>query len=590
MNKPLLSLPPGMVRLLPNRWDGLALLIVLALFLFFSTFSADIFNPITLLDQQPIDLSPWHLFDYGIRTSLRMILALGLSLAFTFAYGALAAKSAYLGRILVPLLDILQSVPILGFVSMTTIFFLSLVPGKIIGLELTAIFAIFTSQAWNMTFSFYQSLRSVPSELKEAARNLQLSGWMQFWRLEVPIALPPLIWNIMVSFSGGWFFIVASEAIHLGDYAFRLPGIGSYIALAIEKQDVKAIGWAILAMAAIIIIFDQLLFRPLLVWSARFRLDGGNEEELPHSWVLHMLRHSHLDQILSKFKNIFLHPIPWRQGDVRKNPPMPMSLSKMTHGGLLGPIGSSRLMEYLLFFALLGITAFGIFRAGQDMPYSLLQSQAYSLLTASLATTARVVVMIVLISLLWVPIGIWIGLHPKIANNFQFVTQLLSAFPANLLFPLAIGAIISLQLNPEIWLSPLLIFGAQWYILFNVIAGTYNIPTELHHIAKSFHINGWLRWKKTILPAIAPYYLTGAVTATGGAWNASIVAEFVRWGDQTISVHGLGAYIAEATIAGDQQRVLLGVALMCLIVVGFNRLIWRPLYNYAEKKFQMALQ
>src|SRR5713226_3723957 len=277
-----------------TRWDAFAILLVLGLLVFLAEASGDLLEPLSELQTTPLSLAPTHLPEYAARTTLRMLVALGFSLLFTFTYATLAAKSKRAELLLVPLLDILQSVPILGFVSVTIVFFMSLAPGRVLGAEFAAIFAIFTSQAWNMAFSFYQSLRTVPSELVEAARVFRLSAWMRFWRVEAPFGMPQLIWNMMMSMSGSWFFVVASEAISVGNTTVMLPGMGSYIALAVEQRNLTAVGWAILTMLAVILLYDQLLFRPLVAWADRFRFEQEGTVVPPRSWVLDVLRRSRL--------------------------------------------------------------------------------------------------------------------------------------------------------------------------------------------------------------------------------------------------------------------------------------------------------
>src|SRR6202046_117503 len=281
-------------RLVPDRWDVVAIALVFALLVYLGEAAHGLTQPLAGLEATPISLDPWKLIGYSARSALRMLIAMIASLVFTFSYATLAAKSRRAEAVLVPLLDILQSVPILGFISVTVVFFLSLTPGRVAGAEFAAIFAIFTSQAWNMAFSFYQSLRSVPDELDEVARGFRLGAWMRFWRLEVPFAMPPLIWNMMMSMSGGWFFVVASEAISVGNTTVALPGVGSYIALAIEQKNLTAIGWAIATMLIVILLYDQLIFRPLVAWVDRFRVEQEPGVRVPDSWALTMLRRSRL--------------------------------------------------------------------------------------------------------------------------------------------------------------------------------------------------------------------------------------------------------------------------------------------------------
>ena len=523
----------------------------------------------------PLSLDPWHLPQYAARTTLRMFAALGLSLLFTFTYATWAAKSERAGRVLIPILDILQSVPILGFISITYVFFMSLVPGRVLGAEFAAIFAIFTSQAWNMAFSFYPSLRTIPTELSEAAECFRLTAWMRFWQLEVPFAMPALVWNMMMSMSGGWFFVVASEAISVGHTHVALPGVGSYIALAIAERDLHAIGWAIATMALVILVYDQLLFRPLIAWVDRFRVEQEPGDEPPSSWALTMMRRSRLIGALTV---VFYAAVRWTSWA------MPQARARVSARSVL----RARWRDRLLITVLLLAIALVLFKVAHTAVLRTTPPELREVVVLALLTMTRVAVLIALASLLWVPIGVWIGLRPRAAQIVQPIAQFLAAFPANLLFPMAVYGIVSWRMNPDIWLSPLMILGTQWYILFNVIAGAAAMPAELRHVARNLRIGGWLWWRRVALPAVMPYYVTGAITASGGSWNAAIVAELASWGGTQVRAHGLGSYIAQATLNGDYHHIVLGIATMSLFVVAINRLFWRPLYYYAERRFRLS--
>jgi NitT/TauT family transport system permease protein len=558
-----------------SRWDILAVLLILGLLVFLGEASRNLFEPLAELQRQPPSLDPRNLPEYAARTTLRILIAMVLSLFFTFTYATLAAKSRRAERLLVPLLDILQSVPILGFISITVIFFMSLAPGRVLGAEFASIFAIFTSQAWNMAFSFYQSLRTVPTELEEAARNFRLSAWMRFWRLDVPFAMPQLIWNMMMSMSGSWFFVVASEAISVGNTTVTLPGIGSYIALAIERRNLAAVCWAIGTMLVVILIYDQVLFRPLVAWADRFRYEQEPGMPPPQSWVFDVLRRSRIVERLTQ-------PVAglWR-----------LSLRRQKHdkapaGALAKRAGRS--LALLSAAVVIVFAAMTLWQVAQFAVEGLALRDVGITMVLGFATLARVVVLIAIATLIWVPIGVWVGTRPRVANFVQPIAQFLAAFPANLLFPIVVSGIVAWQLNPNIWLSPLMILGTQWYILFNVIAGAAAIPAELRSVAVNLRVRGWLWWRRVALPAVLPYYVTGAITASGGSWNASIVAEVASWGDQHVQAEGLGAYIAEQTDAGDFHRIVLGIAVMSLFVVVVNRVFWRPLYRYAERKFRLG--
>jgi len=558
-----------------TRWDMLAVLLVLGLLVFVGEASRHLLQPLTELETTPLSLAPQHLPEYAARTTLRMLVALVFSLLFTFTYATWAAKSRRAATLLVPLLDILQSVPILGFISVTVVFFMSLAPGRVLGAEFAAVFAIFTSQAWNMAFSFYQSLRTVPVELLEASRVFRLSRWMQFWRAEVPFAMPQLIWNMMVSMSGSWFFVVASEAISVGKTTVTLPGIGSYIALAIAKEDLAAIVWAIAAMLVVILLYDQLLFRPLVAWADRFRFEQQSGVMPPRSWVLDVLRRSGVVATLTDPLDRL-----WRRTfkPSRSEASSPAPRPKLKLG---------RWADWLWNGCVAALAVYAIWRVASFVSGSISLQEVGRALLLGLATLARVIILIAAATLIWVPVGVMVGMRPRVAQLVQPVVQIMAAFPANVLFPIAVSAIVLLKIDPNIWLSPLMILGTQWYILFNVIAGAAAIPSEMRDVGTNLQIRGWLWWKKIALPAVFPYYLTGAITASGGSWNASIVAEVASWGHTRLEAFGLGAYIAQATDAGDFHRIVLGVAVMSFYVVVINRAFWRPLYWYAERKFRL---
>jgi NitT/TauT family transport system permease protein len=559
-----------------TRWDVLAVLLILGLLVFLAEASRHLLQPLSELQVRPVSLDPGNLPEYAARTTLRMLIAMVLSLIFTFTYATLAAKSRRAERLLIPLLDILQSVPILGFISITVVFFMALAPGRVLGAEFAAIFAIFTSQAWNMAFSFYQSLRTVPTELVEATRNFRLSPWMSFWRLDVPFAMPQLIWNMMMSMSGSWFFVVASEAISVGNTTITLPGVGSYIALAIEQRNLAAVGYAILTMLIVILIYDQVLFRPLVAWADRFRFEQEPGVLPPESWVLQVMRRSRLvDRLTQPFAST------WRR----------LLVSRWSKDAEPVKRGPEKTHFWITFqwVAVIGVvTAVALWQVAEFVIKDITPSDVATTVLLGLATLSRIVVLIALASVVWVPIGVWVGTRPKVANLVQPVAQFLAAFPANLLFPIAVSAIVALKLDPNIWLSPLMILGTQWYILFNVVAGASAIPAELRAAGANFHVRGLLWWRRIALPAVLPYYVTGAITASGGSWNASIVAEVASWGNEHLEAAGLGAYIAKQTEAGDFHRIVLGIAVMSLFVVLINRTFWRPLYLYAERKFRIG--
>jgi NitT/TauT family transport system permease protein len=562
-------------RLTLSRWDLLAVLLVLGVMVFLAEASRHLLAPLSELKMTPISLDPANLPEYAARTTLRMLAALVLSLVFTFTYATLAAKNKHAELVLVPLLDILQSVPILGFISVTVVFFMSLAPGRVLGAEFAAVFAIFTSQAWNMAFSFYQSLRTVPVELVEASRVFRLSPWMRFWRLDVPFAMPQLIFNMMLSMSGSWFFVVASEAISVGNTTITLPGVGSYIALAIEQRSLSAVAWAIGTMLIVILLYDQVLFRPLVAWADRFRFQHEAGALPPKSWVLTVLRRSGTVETLGDRLSLV-----WRRSFYRGAGPMkPM---------IIAPDRENKLFLALWRVVVTLVVLVVLWEIGRFIIEAVNLAEVAKAFLLGLATLLRVTVLIALASVIWVPIGVAIGIRPHLSNVVQPVAQFLAAFPANLLFPIVVSGIVAFHLNPDIWLSPLMILGTQWYILFNVIAGANAIPVELRDVGTNLQVRGLLWWRKIGLPAVFPYYVTGAITASGGSWNASIVAEVASWGNVHLEAKGIGAYIASATEAGDFHRIVLGIVVMSAFVVAINRAFWRPLYWYAERKFRLG--
>jgi NitT/TauT family transport system permease protein len=562
---------------LPNRWDILAIPLVFAIFIAVVIGLRQMAAPIEVLHEQAVTLDPANLPGYALRTTLRMLAALAASLLFTLIYATAAAKSRRLELVLIPILDVLQSVPVLGYLSFTVVFFISLFPNSVMGPELAAIFAIFTSQAWNMTFSFYQSLRTVPHDLEEAARSFHLSAWQRYWYLEVPFALPGLIWNMMMSMSGGWFFVVASEAITVGDKQITLPGIGSYVAVAIQEKNLAAVGWAILTMVVVIGIYDQLMFRPMVAWADKFRFENVAGQIAPESWLLTLLQRTRFVQRLSKpLERLFTLFLRLRFGGKRADRVVPVHVPYL-----------SLAIDVVWYLMIAGLAVYAVEEVVGYVSAELTWSDVGTVLELGTYTMIRVILLIAIASAIWVPLSIMIGLRPKLAEKVQPLAQFLAAFPANLLFPVAVVLIVHFSLNPDIWLAPLMILGTQWYIVFNVVAGASTFPTDFIEVAKNFHIGGWLWWRKVMLPGVFSYYVTGAITASGGAWNASIVSESVSWGDTKLAAHGLGAYIAEMTDKGDFPRIVLGIAVMSMYVILFNRLLWRPLYGLAERRLRL---
>ncbi len=564
-------------RAYPNYWDLIALLLVFAILFLLAFGAKEMTLPFDLGTPLQIDLNPEYLPYYALRSVIRMLIALALSLLFTFIVGTAAAKNKHAERLIIPLIDILQSVPVLGYLSIAVPAFIALFPQSMLGPECAAIFAVFTAQVWNITLSFYQSMMTIPKDLREASDVLQLSAWQRFWRLEVPFAMPGLLWNMMMSMSASWFFVVASEAVSIGNQNIVLPGIGAYIAIAVKQANLTAIGYAILAMFAVIILYDQLLFRPLNQWLSQFKTEANEDESESNSWLIHLFRRTHLLRSLSAmpswlFENFVNLP---RQ----KFKSTTITVAHTSHAKL------QRVFLMVWYGLLIAGIILGLYLVSRTIFENVALKEFWHVIALGAATGARVLILIALSSLIWLPLGVWIGMRPRVAGYAQPIIQFLASFPVNLFYPIFVLLIVNHNLNVNIWCSPLMILGTQWYIAFNVIAGTLAMPKELRLAARNFQVKGWLWWKRLVIPGIFPYFLTGAITAAGGAWNASIIAEALYWGKTHLIAYGLGAYITEQTQLADFPKVTLGIMVMCLYVVGINRLIWKPLYRLASERF-----
>jgi NitT/TauT family transport system permease protein len=513
---------------------------------------------------------------YAARSLLRMFIALFLSVLFTFIYATAAARLRRARKVLIPILDILQSVPILGFLTVTITFFIALFPGSVLGLECAAIFAIFTSQAWNMTFSMYHSLITQPAELDEAARMFRLTKWERFWRLDVPSSMIGLVWNGMMSFGGGWFFLAASEAISVGNKTFTLPGIGSYVATAVADSDLKAVGAAIGVMVILVVGVNVLFWRPLVAYAEKFRVETSEATEQPKSYVLNFLRRSNVPDYISRP----LRPV----GRVTDRVTRPFGLAEYP---LHVPAGKRRAGDVAFSAAVLGVVAWGLWRGITYFHHTTGGGQFVHCLALGTVTLARVAFIVAFSTLVWVPLGVVIGMSPRWSRYAQPIVQVLASFPAILLFPFIVAFLVDTGISLNIGGVLLMGLGSQWYILFNVIAGASAIPTDLREMTQQMRVPRVQRWRQMILPGVFPYYVTGGITAAGGAWNASIVAEVATYGKHHLVATGLGAYIARATANGDFPEVLTGVIVMSFFVVVVNRILWHPLYRLAETKYSL---
>lgn len=521
-----------------------------------------------------ISTDPAELPYYAARSLLRMFAALGLSVLFTFVYATAAARLRRTERVLLPILDILQSVPILGFLSVTITGFIALFPGSALGLECAAIFAIFTSQAWNMTFAFYQSLVSQPRELDEAARLLRLSRWQRFWRVDVPGGMIPLVWNGMMSFGGGWFFLTAAEALSVNNHEYALPGIGAYVAAAGDAGQLDRLLLAIAVMIVMVLGVNVLFWRPLTAWAERFRVEDSEAAEAPRSLTLDLLRRSRIPARLGAIAGTLVFPLD-----------RVMAVAGLAEHPLRVSAGRRRAGDVVFTGAVVALIGYGLTRMVAYIDQTAGFAEVGHAMLLGLVTFARVIALVAVATLVWVPVGVWIGLNPRVSRLAQPVVQVLASFPANFLFPLVTGVLVATGISLN-WGGILLMsLGAQWYILFNVIAGASAIPNDLREAAANLRLPRSLWWRRLVLPAIFSSYVTGGITAAGGAWNASIVAEVVSYNGTRLTATGLGAYISAATTTGDAGRILIGVAVMSCYVVGLNRLFWRRLYALAERRY-----
>ena len=524
-----------------------------------------------------VSTDPANLPYYAARSLLRMFAALGLSLVFTFVYATAAARLRRAEKVLIPLLDILQSVPILGFLSITITGFIALFPGSELGLECASIFAIFTSQAWNMTFAFYYSLKSQPRDLDEASRLLRLSRWQRFWRVDVPSGMIPLVWNGMMSFGGGWFFLTASEALSVNNHQFALPGIGAYVAAASDAGQLNKVLLAVVVMIIMVVGVNVLFWRPLTAWAERFRVEDSEGAEAPRSITLDILRRSRIPRIVGRPLGRLVYPIDRL-----------MAPFGVAEHPLRSSVVRRRTGDWLFGLTVGIVVGYCAYRAIGYISETVGFGEVGHAFLLGLATFGRVVVVVVVATLVWVPIGVWIGLNPKVSRLAQPVVQVLASFPANFLFPLFAALLLATGVSLNVGGIVLMALGSQWYILFNVIAGASAIPNDLREAAANLQLRRTLWWRNLILPAIFPSYVTGGITAAGGAWNASIVAETVTYNGTTLTATGLGSYIRDATSVGNTGHILIGVVTMSFYVVAMNRFFWRRLYALSERRFSLS--
>jgi NitT/TauT family transport system permease protein len=546
----------------------------LAIFYGLLTFSRYGIGPVNA--QAEIRLDPGALPKYAAFSLIRIAIAYFLSLIFTFIYGYIAAYNAKAERFMIPLLDTLQSIPVLSFLPAVMVSMVALFPTRQLGVELGCIVLILTGQVWNMTFSFYSSLKSIPNEMREAAKVYRLSWWQRFTQMELPFAAIGLIWNSMMSVAGAWFFLMACEMFVLGNRDLRLPGLGSYLQTAANAGDTRAIIWGLAAMVTVIVLVDQVIWRPTIAWAEKFKFEQVEAAVAPRSPVLDLLRRSKVLPLAARASLL-----PLREALNLFFARAEASPSRHDLGRRLG----KWMLWTLLAGGFLGV-AYAVVRM-IGMLVALSRPEVREILFGAGATFLRVEATILLGASWTIPIGLYIGLRPKLSAFAQPLAQIAASIPATALFPIVLLLLIRLGGGLGIASIVLLLLGTQWYILFNVIAGASAIPTDLKEVCGVFRLGNLERWRRLLLPGIFPYLITGLVTASGGAWNASIVAEYFHFRGQTFSIMGLGALISHATDIGNFRLLLAATVFLAAMVVTINRLVWRRLYNLASTRFKL---
>ncbi|HZD32888.1 MAG TPA: ABC transporter permease subunit [Candidatus Angelobacter sp.] len=525
-----------------------------------------------------ISHSPYMLPVYAAYSLMRIMVAYVLSLAFTLVYGYVAAYNAKAERFMIPLLDILQSIPVLSFLPGVMLAMVALFPNHQLGVEMGAILLIFTGQVWNMAFSFYSSLKSIPRDMREAAQIYQFNWYQRFTNIELPYAAIGLVWNSMMSVAGGWFFLMACEMFVLGDKDFRLPGLGSYLQTAASAGDTRSILWGVATMILVIVLMDQIIWRPVIAWAEKFKMEQVESANAPESWFLNLVEGSR--GLLTLRKRVFR---PLRERMVQRfarqhhevERDAPPAMWKVWVGRMIAAV------------VVAGVIYAAIQAGG--MVSHLTRAEYGEMFRGAFATFLRVVAALIIGSAWTIPVGVAIGFNPRLSRIAQPLAQIAASVPATALFPIVLLLLIKVGGGLGVGSILLLLLGTQWYILFNVIAGAMAIPTDLKEAADLFRFTSWQRWRTVILPGIFPYLITGLVTASGGAWNASIVAEYFSLKGETYTTVGLGALISEATSKGRFDLLLASTIVMAIIVVTINRLVWRRMYRLAASRYTLEV-
>lgn len=553
----------------PNMFDLMAISILLGILYLLGWSASLMATPYDVGTQVPIELSMTALLSYSLRSFVRMLLAMGLSLLVTFCLGVLMAKNVRYRKIFLPLIDVFQSIPPLGVSVFLFLCFLKLFPRSTLSSELASIITTFFAQVWNMIISFYQSLLTTPREMQEASDIFHLSPWQRFWKIDVPRATPALIHNAMISMSTSWFFVVASESIPLPGQNITIPGIGAFINQAIIEKNQSAMLMAFIAMFLVIFVYDQLLFRPLLAWSEKFKPEMPDEEGEQTSWFLDILSRSplvaFLQELLSHTLSFCLRPLAFALGG------MTQRSSSLSHVSSL--IGIA--FEYTLYALGLFFLFFTSYRylTGFEI------GEIFYVFQLGFITSCKILTIVFISAVIWLPIGVWIGTNRKLASMTQPIIQFLAAYPPQMLYPFITAAIIHYNLNVDIWTAPMMILGTQWYILFNVIAGTMMITKEQRYAAANMGVKSFLLWKRVYIPAVLPYCVTGCLSASGGCWNVSLNTDTLEWGSTKISAIGISSYIEYSFSSGALDKAVLGVSVMTCYVLLINRFLWNPLIS-----------
>ncbi len=565
-----------------NLWDLFAISLIFWIFILVKNATEYMYAPVPLNLDQPLSLDPKHLPEYTLRTTIRLVFGIILSIIFSVIYALIAAKVERLRNLMISFLDIMQSIPILGYISFTIAGFISLFPGNILGFELAVIFAAFTCQVWNITYAIYQAIITVPANIQETQKVFQLNSIQRFLLVELPYAIPSLVWNVMISISNSWFFVVASEAIIEGNHSYYLPGIGSYIAAAIDSESIQSIVYAIVAMTIVIISYDQLIFRPLVEWSGKFKYEYYNPHYSP-SWSYKIFNKSwFVGFITTPFKTAYSYVLSF---DTRKKT---QDIPEMYKSVVEEESTLIRITKGIIWYSFIGFIAlYAFYEIITSLYKEISLAEIWQGLYLGLITAIRIIAVMIITIAIWLPISIYVGLRPSLVKLIQPLALIMASFPANLIFPLCIFFIQKYKLDPNIWLSGLLIISIQWYLIFNILAGISAIPEDLREVIRSFDIKGKQLFKKVLFPAIMPHFMIGAITAWGSAWNATIIVEFAEWGQTILEAKGIGAYITTASNSGDAARIILGILIMLVYIEFFNRIFWRPLFQYADKMEQL---